>query len=466
MAIEKKPKKTKQPKQPEKMTYLTDVSSEYINKTSLEYSMYTLERALVGIDGLKSSQRKAIYALSKVNGKIKTMSLSGKMIEMEIYVHGDSSASTTISNMATTVSNNYPLIEGIGSFGTNASPDPAAARYTYVKKSRNTEELILPDANIIPMRDNYDGSTKEPKFYLPLVPLAFLGTTGMSVGYKPNILPRNMNDVIDNCIAYINKKEMKFMVPYYKCYGAQEYAEHVEGSKFIIYGKAVIEDSSTVTITGLPPNKSREKLVERLIQLQENGTIRDYDDSSTDNISISIKLPRGQAANWSEKDALEFFGLQSKVTEAIIVITELGGVKVYNDPNDLIKDFVDFRFKYYVKRYEKLLGDASYDLSYKLLIKKCFENEISSKIKKFKNKAEVTDFVKSLNKDLNASNANIETIVSFPAYRWCSEYFDVLNGEIDSLVTDIESYEKMLANKDLIWNVYKDELKKLKSNKF
>ncbi len=447
-------------------TYLTENSSKYINRTSLEYSTYTLERALVGIDGLKSAQRKAIYAITKTQGKIKTLSLAGKMIEMEIYVHGDSSASGTLSQLASPVANNYTLIEGEGSFGTCASPEPAAPRYTYVRKSQITEKLLLPDLNIVPMKDNYDGSTQEPRYFLPIIPVALLGTDGISVGYKPSILPRKIEDIIDNTIAAIEKTEMKFMTPYYRSYGSNDYVEYLGESKYIVYGKAEVLDASTVRITGLPHKIDREKIIEKLIKMQDNNEIRDYDDSSTDNIDITVKMPRGVAANWKEMDVLNFFSLNSKVTEAIICLSENEKVRTYSDPNDLIRDYVEFRFGYYIKRFEKLLQDASNELRYKLLIKECFDNEIPSKLKNMKNRAELVEAISGLNTVIQASKSNIDNIVSFPSYRWTEEYYVAVQNDINELVASIGKYEDMLQNNEKIWDVYLHELKELRKVKF
>lgn len=462
----KKPKNTIQVKREDNRTYLTNNSTEYLTKANLEYSRYTLNRAIVGIDGLKSAQRKAIYALTKVNGEIKTLSLAGKMIEMEIYVHGDSSASGTLSMLASPVMNNYPLIHGIGSFGTCANPEPAAPRYTYVKKSKITENLVLPDLNIIPMKDNYDGSTKEPSFFLPIIPISLLGSNGISVGYKSTILPRKLEDIIDNTIAAIDGKPMKEMIPSYASMGCNDVVDSLGEQKYVVYGKAEVIDNATVRVTGLPPNTSLIKFVEKLIKMTETGEIRDYDDGSTDDIDITIKLPRGRSIDWTEKDALNYFGLDNKLTESLVVLNEDERVRVYTDANDVITDFINFRFKYYVKRYENLLDLAQAKARYLLLIRECFINDIMGKFKSFKNKAEMIKFVESLNNDIEATDENINSIVSFPSYRWTQEGLGEVESSLEQTMNDIDEYADLLDNHDKIWNIYKSELKELRSMKF
>ncbi|AXC39169.1 UNVERIFIED_ORG: hypothetical protein [Escherichia phage CMSTMSU] len=65
--------------------------------------------------------------------------------------------------------------------------------------------LVLRDSDIIPMKENYDGTTMEPSFFLPIIPLSLFGNDSMSVGYKSTILPHKIEDVIDNCIRAIDK---------------------------------------------------------------------------------------------------------------------------------------------------------------------------------------------------------------------------------------------------------------------
>lgn len=443
------------------LTLLDYKSSDYVNSTSLEYSMYTLDRAIPGIDGLKSSQRKAIFTLSKISGEIKTVSCAGRMISDGIYVHGDTSASGTLQNLASPVANNYPLIGKRGGFGTQVNSTPASARYTYVKKTKTTEALVLRDMDIIPMKENYDGTTMEPVHFLPIIPLALFGNDSMSVGYKSTILPHKIEDVIKNCIRAIEGKPLKEMTPYYASVGASDVVTKLDENKYEFYGKAQVIDASTVKVTGLPPNYSIEKFIEKLIKMSDDGDIRDYDNDSTDVIDITIKLPRGISQKWTEADVIEYFGLNKKMTQLLTVLGENGKVRVYDSTLDLIKDFVNFRFKYYVKRYEKKLEDCAAEVRYKILIKECFDNDMIGKVKGFANRAEMVDFVTSLNTEIEATNENIQSIVNFPSYRWTKDNYDAVLKDIQDNLDLMDSYNDLLNNQDKIWNIYKEELQEL-----
>lgn len=443
------------------LTLLDYKSSDYVNTTSLEYSMYTLDRAIPGIDGLKSSQRKAIFTLSKISGEIKTVSCAGRMISDGIYVHGDTSASGTLQNLASPVANNYPLIGKRGGFGTQVNSTPASARYTYVKKTKTTEALVLRDMDIIPMKENYDGTTMEPVYFLPIIPLALFGNDSMSVGYKSTILPHRIDEVIKNCIRAIEGKSLKEMTPYYASVGASDVVTKLDENKYEFYGKAQVIDASTVKVTGLPPNYSIEKFIEKLIKMSDDGDIRDYDNDSTDVIDITIKLPRGVSRTWTEADVIEYFGLKKKMTQLLTVLGENGKVRVYDSTLDLIKDFVQFRFKYYVKRYEKKLDDCAAEVRYKILIKECFDNDMIGKVKGFANRTEMVEFVTSLNTEIEATPENIQSIVNFPSYRWTQDNYDAVLKDIQDNLDLIDSYNDLLNNQEKIWNIYKEELKEL-----
>ena len=194
-------------------------SSQYILDTSREYSIYVCsDRAIpYATDGLKDVQRKALWLMRNKGDKIKTVSLAGEMISSELYVHGDASAGEAVSMLAAPYLNNIPLIEGIGAFGTRVAPKDGigAPRYTYVKKSKITQELVYADLDIVSLKENYSGQL-EPKTFLPLIPLLLLnGVSGIAVGWSTDILPRKPSDIIDACISALDGKEIPEIQPYF-----------------------------------------------------------------------------------------------------------------------------------------------------------------------------------------------------------------------------------------------------------
>lgn len=436
-------------------------SSEYLNTTSLEYAMTTLDRGIPGIDGLKNSQRKAIFTLSKISGEIKTVSCGGRMISDGIYLHGDASACGTLQQLASPVANNYPLIGKRGGFGTQADSSPASARYTYVKKTKSTEDLVLCDKDVVPMQLNYDGTVYEPKHFLPIIPLVLFGANGISVGYKTTILPHKLEDIVHNCIKALEGKKQKPMVPYYKSNGCNDFVRVDGENKFTIFGKGEVIDASTVRITGLPVNTSLEKFTEKLISMEEDGKIRDYDDDSSKTIDITIKLPRGVANGWDENDIIKYFDLHSRITQSIVVLAENGKVKVYETTDELISDFVQFRTRYYRKRYEKMLLDSQNELKVKTLIKNCFDDDITDKLRTMKNRQEVMSYIISVNNKICASDEAIQNITNFAIHRWTQENYDQLIIDMKNINDDISMFTEILNSPEALRDIYISELKDL-----
>ena len=165
-------------------------------------------------------------------------------------------------------------------------------------------------------------------------------------------------------------------------------------------------------------------------------------------------------------DVLEYFSISTKLAHTLNVLGENGKVKSYDDVLDIIRDFVQFRFKYYIKRYEKLLADADAELRYKILVQQCFENDMTDKIKSFQNRSELVEFVTSLNGEIGASEDNIQNIVNYPSYRWTKENYDKVLQEIEDALAKMEEYGDLLQNHDKIWNIYKEELLEIRAMNF
>lgn len=443
-------------------------SAVYLNDSSLQYALSTLDRAIPGIDGLKDAQRKAIFTMSSVRGEIKTVSAAGRMISDGIYLHGDAPAAKTLSQLASPVANSIPLLGSRGGFGTPVNPESASPRYTYVKTNTATERLILVDKDVVPMVENYDGSTMEPKFFLPLIPVALMGANGLATAYRCTILSRTLPEIIDNTLRALDGKALKPMVPDLTASGAniRVDVDPAEPTKFRSYGIVEIVDSSTIRIRGLAYGMKVEAFLDKLVKMQETNLIKDYDDASSSTINILVKLPRGTASGWTEEDVYSYFGLMTKLNEYLNLQTASGKIRSYGSIDDIIHDYIPHRLKYYVKRYQKLLDDAERKLAYHMLQVQCFENDMISKVKSFSSRTAMVDFVKSLNTEILATDEDVQNIVQFPAYRWTVEGRAKLDAEMNANIEKIQEYLELLDSEEKIRDQYRKELQDLKTVKF
>ena len=452
------------------MTEIKVTPSQYIKDISKDYSIYVCENRAVPrvTDGLKDAQRKALWLLRNKADKIKTVSLAGEMISSNLYLHGDASAAGAISMLAAPFCNNIPLLHGIGSFGTRVAPVEGigAPRYTYVKRGKAAQELVFPDLDIVPQRENYDGSTMEPETFLPIIPTVLLnGVSGIAVGWSTDILPRKLSDIIDATIASLDGKKVKPLVPTYSYLDCG--VEHIEANSWRFTGKCKITDSSTIVVTELPPDLTLEKFKDKLNTMEEEGKINTYIDRSTENIEVTVKFTRGSIKNWTEAQAIEFLKLSQKKSERIVVIGWNGhSIVQYPNAEDVVKDFVDWRLGWYVKRYENMLFVDFDELKFWKAVKACFDGKLPAKLPKKKNKAEVELEVESLTKGLDISAQQVNKIVSLPSYKWAIDEYENVKNKIETLEANIKDYEAILSSDALIKGIYKEELQALKKEKF
>lgn len=445
-------------------------SSEYILDTSREYALYVCSNRAIpnASDGLKDGQRKMLWLLRNKADKIKTVSLAGESISSGLYLHGDKSASDTISLLAAPYCNNIPLIEGIGNFGTRVAPVEGigAPRYTYVKRNSSSSKLIFQDLDIVPLKDNYDGSTQEPTTFLPIIPTILLnGVSGIAVGWSTEILPRNLNDIIAATISAIDNKRIRRVKPQYDYLDLS--VNDLGDGVWEFTGKVTINNTSELTITELPPDVTLDKFKKRLMLYEEEKKISDWTDRSTDQIRIEVKFKRGSLRGWSEQTAIDFFKLKAKKTERIVVINWDGkAIRQYESAEQLIQDFVEWRFDYYINRYQKLLKDTSYELKFWLGVKACFDVNFPNQLPNMKNKADTKSSIDKITARIGLDDDQLERITCLPTYRWAKDFLSHCKEKIKELKALEKEYTGLLKNPNQIRQIYKDEVLALKKEKF
>jgi DNA gyrase/topoisomerase IV subunit A len=439
-------------------------TTTFIKDSSREYSIYVCQsRGIPSVsDGLKDAQRKALFVMKTQNEKIKTISLAGRLISENIYLHGDAAACDTISLMAAPYCNNIPLLSGIGAFGTRVGPtDWGAPRYTYVKKNTYTESLIYEDYDIIPLKENYDGSVHEPRHFLPLIPLVLLnGVSGIAVGWSTEILPRNFDDIISATLAAIDKKKLPELLPRYDFLDC--HVVHLGNNSYEFTGKVKI-DGSSIFVKELPPDLSLEKFKARLNKMEDDELIQTYIDRSTKDINLEIRFKRGSIASWTETKAIDFLKLKSKTTERLVVLDYDGNnIKQYDTAENLIKDFVEWRLKFYAIRYQKLIDDTTYQLNWNEALKICYEKKLPTFLTQAQDKSSIVDKIKTITAAIPLDNEQLDRLASLPSYRWAKDAYDDVVDRIAELKKAIANFTQILADPARIRAIYRQEVTALK----
>ena len=197
----------------------------FVNEELVQFSLADVRRSLPSaIDGLKPSQRKVLYAcfakrLLPSAAEMKVAQLAGFCAEVTHYHHGEASMHATITNMAQGFvgSNNVPLLEACGQFGTRAAggSDAASARYIFTRLTP-LAPLLFPaaDAPILKYCVE-DGHSVEPIHYVPVLPTLLLnGASGIGTGWSTQCWSYHPLELLDNVLALANGRPMAPMVPW------------------------------------------------------------------------------------------------------------------------------------------------------------------------------------------------------------------------------------------------------------
>ena len=418
-------------------------------------------------DGLKTGQRIALWLVRNRADKIKTIALAGQMIASELYLHGDAAAADTISMLAGPYCNNRPLLDGIGAFGTRASPTSfAAPRYTYVRRNQFAQDALYADLDIVPMVDNYDGSTRMPGTFLPLLPLVLLnGVKGIATGWSTNILPRKLEDLVGAVQDVLSRKPVRELLPHYENLDVTVVPVHGEQGKYIISGRAHKKNTSTVHVTELPPGLTLEAFRDKLGALEEAGDIQSFTDRSTKTIDIEVKMTRAALGKLTDKTLIDFLKLRTITTENITV-QGIGGSNVitYDSAEALVRDWVEWRLGLYLDRYVALHAEESVTNLYWRYILACFRHKLPSAFTQFSGRASLMSEISQIGAKEHldpATSEILERISGLPSYRWTEEGHAEAVKQLDESDARLAYYEAMVQSDRKRKGMFKREVGQL-----
>ena len=189
---------------------------EEMRRSYLDYAMSVIVgRALPDVrDGLKPVHRRVLFAMHELsNDWNKAYKKSARIVGDVIgkyHPHGDTAVYDTIVRMAQDFSLRYPLVDGQGNFGSVDGDNAAAMRYTEIRMARIAHELLADiDKETVDFGPNYDGSEHEPLILPAKLPnLLINGSSGIAVGMATNIPPHNLNEIVDACLAVLERSDI------------------------------------------------------------------------------------------------------------------------------------------------------------------------------------------------------------------------------------------------------------------
>ncbi len=299
----------------------------FVKPSYLNYAMYVImDRALPFIgDGLKPVQRRIVYAMSELGlratAKHKKSARTVGDVLGKFHPHGDSACYEAMVLMAQDFSYRYPLVDGQGNWGSNASPKEfAAMRYTEARLSAYADVFLTElSMGTVDWAPNFDGTLNEPRMLPARLPNVILnGATGIAVGMATDIPPHNLNEIVDACISLIDapKSSLEDICRIIQGPDFPTGAEIITPREEIINiyrtGRGMVRMRATyeyengdIIITSLPYQVSSARVIEQVAsQMREKklsmvSDIRDLSDQ--DEPTRLMIMPR---SNRVDKDAL------------------------------------------------------------------------------------------------------------------------------------------------------------------
>lgn len=180
--------------------------SSFFNNEMIGFSIYDNKRSIPNvIDGLKPSQRKALWVGLKVlntTKDYKVAQFAAEVAKEAEYHHGETSMEQAIIGMAQTFlgSNNIALFQESGQFGTRISggKDSAASRYIFTKLAIITRYILRKEDDPILKYQEDEGKHIEPYYFVPIIPMLLVnGCSGIGTGYSSDIPAYNPLDLVD-----------------------------------------------------------------------------------------------------------------------------------------------------------------------------------------------------------------------------------------------------------------------------
>ena len=359
---------------------------EQMKKAYIDYSMSVIVgRALPDVrDGLKPVHRRILYAMNELGlAHNKPFKKSARVVGEVLgkyHPHGDRSVYDAMVRMAQEWNMRYTLVDKQGNFGNQDGDDAAAMRYTEARLQRLAEHTLIDiEKDTVDFQPNFDDSEKEPTILPTRIPqLLVNGSSGIAVGMATNMLPHNLSEVIDGCIAYIGNREITIdeLIKFVKApdfptggiiygYEGVRTAMHTGRGRVVLRGKLHVDTKASgreqIIITEVPYQVNRDALTNRIGELVNEKIIEgiahvNNESNQKEGTRIVLDLKRDAIANVVINHLYKHTELQTSFGINNVAIVK-GRPRILN-LKDLISEFIEFRHEVVVRRTKYELKEA------------------------------------------------------------------------------------------------------------
>jgi DNA gyrase subunit A len=479
----------------DQITYVS--LSQETRRRYLNYALSVItSRALPDArDGLKPVQRRILYVMHHdlgltANAKTRKSAKVCGDTTGNYHPHGDMAVYDALVRMAQNFSLRYPLVIGQGNFGSIIGLPAAAARYTEVKLTAVADQLMNElRFETIDTRATYDASKQEPIVLPARFPnLLVNGTQGIAVGMATNIPPHNLREAVKACVHLIHEPDAT----------VAQLMKYVKGPDFPLGGRIVTDRRSireayeegrgSIKVRGewkLEKDRKSEATTRIVLSSVPYGVETGPLLTAIGDIINARKLPHlvSVADESSEKHPLRLT-LEIKPgadPEAIMAYmyrhTSLEQNFAFNTTclvpdehgalvparlslRELLRHFLDFRFKTVTRRFEYQLRQLERRIHVLEGFAIIFKG-LDLALKIIRGSSGKQDAAEKLMKAFPLDAEQTEAVLELALYRISSLEIDRILEELKEKRAEAESIRKILASKARLWKVVETELEEI-----
>ena len=461
----------------------TRTLAEEVEAAFLEYSMSVIvSRALPDVrDGLKPVHRRILWAMHDANLRpdrpfVKCARVVGDVMA-NYHPHGDSAIYEALVRMGQWFSLTAPLVDKHGNFGSPSDP-PAASRYTECRLSEVAMQMLAGiDEGTVDFEPNYDASTTEPVVLPARFPnLLVNGAQGIAVGMATNIPPHNLAEVCNAAVRLIDKPETTL----------SDLMRHVKGPDFptggMIMGDDGIKDAyrtgrgtvrvravheieesrrgQAIVLTEIPFQTSVDAIAGKLADLVESGKIDGVRDIRNESGQGATRLVIELRAGTNPQIVLNnlFKQTTAQTTFPVNMVALVDGVPRTVTLLEALQGWLDHQIVVVTRRTRFRLEKAEARLHIVEGLVKAVDmiDAVVKAIRASKDRAAARTALMA--KRFGFSEIQANHILDMPLGRLTQLGIEELAKERAELQATIEELRRILAERDVLMKVIKDEL--------
>jgi DNA gyrase subunit A len=463
---------------------------EQMKTAYIDYSMSVIVgRALPDVrDGLKPVHRRVLFGMSELgNTSNKPYKKSARIVGEvmgKFHPHGDTAIYDTMVRMAQDWAMRYKMIDGQGNFGSQDGDPPAAMRYTEVRMEKFAEAMLEDiEKETVDYQLNFDDSLQEPTVLPTRIPqLLVNGSSGIAVGMATNMLPHNLGEVVDACVAYIENRDITIdeLIKFVKgpdfptggvIYGFEgvKAGLHTGRGRVVLRGKVNIETTKTgrekIVIYEIPYQVNRDTLTAKIGELINEKLIEGISDvnnesNNKEGTRIVVDLKKDAVAQVVINHLYKQTELQTSYGINNVALVK-GRPRILN-LKDLVAEFVEFRHEVVVRRtrYELRKAEERAHILEGYII--ALDN-LDAVIALIRNSATPNIALEGLMGNFGMTEIQAKAVLELRLQRLTGMEIDKIREEHAQVMKLIEHLKEILGNEGMRYEIIKTELAEVKA---